>query len=207
MKGLLIKDILNLRKNFKATLLILALFSLYAYGASNPSYMISMVTLILSMMSITSMAYDDMTKWDRYALAMPISRKNIVASKYILSTSLSILSVLISFIITYFFILPRSEMATSELLLIAYIIFAISLVFVSVVLPLIYKFGVEKTRIISIAIFAIPSMLVFILHKLGLQLPSKNQLIIILKISPLILVFTLVCSGLLSYKIYKNKDI
>ena len=84
MKGLMIKDILNLRKNFKTTLLVIGFFAIYAYTSNNPSYMIAMVTLILSMMPLTSMAYDDMSKWDRYALAMPISKKDIVLSKYIL---------------------------------------------------------------------------------------------------------------------------
>lgn len=207
MKGLIIKDILNLRKTFKTTLLIIGFFVIYAYGTNNPGYMISMATLILAMMPITSMAYDDMTKWDRYALSMPISRKDIVMSKYILSILLSMVAVLLSFIITYFFILPRSNMDINELLLVAYVIFSISLVFVSIVLPLIYKFGVERTRIISIAVFAIPTAIVFAFYKMGLQLPSENQLFFFLKISPLILVLVLFSSGLISYGIYKNKDL
>lgn len=207
MKGLMIKDILNLRKNFKTTLLVIGFFAIYAYASNNPSYMIAMVTLILSMMPLTSMAYDDMSKWDRYALAMPISRKDIVVSKYILSILLSLISILISFIITYLFILPRSDMGRRELLLVAYIIFSISLVYVSIVLPLIYKFGVEKTRIITICVFAIPTMMVFAFYKTGLQLPSKKQLLFLLKISPLILILILICSAFFSYIIYKNKDI
>lgn len=207
MKGLIIKDFLNLRKNLKITLLIIGFFAIYAYGTNNPSYMIAMVTFILAMMSITSMAYDDMTKWDRYALAMPISRKDIVISKYILSILLSILSILISFSATYLLILPRSNMDRKELLLITYVVFYISLVYVSVILPFIYKFGVEKTRIISIVIFAIPAMIGFALYKMVLQLPSENQLIFLLKISPLTLILILFCSGLFSYRIYKDKDI
>lgn len=207
MKGLMIKDILNLRKNFKITLLVIGFFAIYAYSSNNPSYMITMVTLILSMMPLTSMAYDDMSKWDRYALAMPISKKDIVLSKYILSILLSLVSILVSFIITYLFILPRSDMGRRELLLVAYIIFFISLVYVSIVLPLIYKFGVEKTRIITMCVFAIPTMMVFAFYKMGLQLPSKKQLLFLLKVSPLILILILICSALFSYITYKNKDI
>ncbi len=207
MKGLMIKDILNLRKNFKTTLLVIGFFAIYAYSSNNPSYMITMVTLILSMMPLTSMAYDDMSKWDRYALAMPISKKDIVLSKYILSILLSLVSILVSFIITYLFILPRSDMGRRELLLVAYIIFFISLVYVSIVLPLIYKFGVEKTRIITMCVFAIPTMMVFAFYKMGLQLPSKKQLLFLLKVSPLILILILICSALFSYITYKNKDI
>ena len=207
MKGLIIKDILNLRKNFKTTLLIIGFFVIYAYASNNPSYMISMATLILAMMPITSMAYDDMSKWDRYALAMPISRKDIVGSKYILSILFSILSIIISFAITYILILPRSDMDINELLLVAYIIFSASLVFISIILPLIYKYGVERTRIISLAVFAFPAMIAFAFYKMGLQPPSKNQLLLLLKLSPIILILILLISGLFSYRIYKNKDI
>lgn len=207
MKGLIIKDILNLRRSFKTTLLIICLFAIYAYGTNNPSYLISMVVLILTMMSITSIAYDDMAKWDRYALAMPISRKDIVISKYVLSILLSIVSVLVSFIVTYILILPRADISIKELLLIAYVVFSISLIFVSMILPFIYKFGVEKARIISIGIFAIPTAILFLLHKIELELPDENQLMFLLKISPLILILILFSSGLFSYIIYKNKDI
>lgn len=207
MKGLIIKDILNLRKSFKTTLLMVGFFTIFAYGTNNPSYIISMVVLILTMMSITSMAYDDMAKWDRYALAMPISRKDIVMSKYILSILLSIVSIIISFIIAYVLILPRSNMGKIELLLVTYAVFTISILFVSITLPLIYKFGVERTRLITMGIFAIPVAIFVVLNKIGVALPNENQLVFLLKLSPLILLIILLSSVLLSYRIYKNKDI
>ncbi|MDX9917756.1 MAG: ABC-2 transporter permease [Gudongella sp.] len=207
MKGLILKDILNLRKQFKTTLLVIGFFAIYAYGTNNPSYMLAMVTLIFAMMPITAMGFDDMSKWDRYALAMPISRKSIVMSKYILSVCLSLLSILVSFFITYIVILPRTDMTGNELLLIAYIIFSISLVFIAIVLPFIYKYGVERARIISIGIFALPTMIVLALYKIGFKLPSKDQLMLLLKISPILLSIIVITSASVSYRIFKSKDI
>lgn len=98
-------------------------------------------------------------------------------------------------------------MERKELLIVTYVIFALSLVFVSVIFPFIYKFGVEKSRIISIAVVAVPTMLGYVLYEMGLQLPIKNQLFFVLRISPLILFLIIFCSASLSYRIYKNKDI
>ncbi len=207
MKGLILKDILNLRKQFKTTLLVIGFFAIYAYGTNNPSYMLSMVTLIFAMMPITAMAFDDMSKWDRYALAMPISRKSIVASKYILSICLSLVSIVISFFISYLVILPRTDITGKELLLIAYLVFYTSLVFASIVLVFIYKYGVERARVISLGIFVLPMMVGLGIYKAGFKPPSKEQLMLLLKISPILLVLILLGSALVSYRIYKNKDI
>lgn len=207
MKGLIIKDILNLKKNFKTILLVIVFFAIYAYRANNPGYMISMTVIMFTIMSITSMTYDDTSKWDGYALTMPISRKDVIVSKYILIASLSMLSALVSFIIAYILILPGTNIGINELSLIAYKTFSISIIFISVLLPFVYKFGVEKAQIIYVMIFAISAAIFFVLNKAGLQLPDENQLILLLKISPLMLISILFSSGLFSYGIYKNKDI
>lgn len=208
MKGLIIKDILNLRKNFRTTALVIGFVSIYAFATNNPFYLIGMVTIILSLSSITSMTYDDMSKWDRYALTMPISRKDIVVSKYILSILLSIVSILVSVTISYLLIITqKNNIESKELLLTAYILFFSSLAYISIMLPLIFKFGVEKSRILFIAVIAIITMLFFMLFSNGLLIPNENQFIFLLKISPFILIIILFTSALFSYIIYKNKDI
>lgn len=208
MKGLLIKDILVLRKSIKTSLPIIIFAAVYSYATDSPAYMLGMITLIFTMMPITSMTCDDMSKWDRYALTMPISRRDIVVSKYILSILLSTVSIIVSTTITYIFIvLPKDNMDRKDLLLAAYLIFFISLVYVSIMLPLIYKFGVERTRILFIAVLAIPGILIYILYKGNLQMPSEEQLLFLLKISPFMLIIILFISAFVSNIIYKNKDI
>jgi len=95
MKGLIIKDILNLKKNLNTLLVLVIFYAFLGYRSGDPSMLIAMIVLLLTMMSITSISYDDLAKWDKYALAMPISRKNIVLSKYILAVLLSISGVVL----------------------------------------------------------------------------------------------------------------
>lgn len=206
MIGLVIKDFLNLKNGFKTSLLILALFSFMAYQSQDPTYLMGVFVLIMSMQSISSMSYDELAKWDIYALTMPISRVKLVISKYILSTMLSIIALIISGSIAYFVILPTSNMSTIEFFLSSYLVFAISILFLSILLPLIYKYGVEKSRLLTFIVIAIPVLLGVFSSKMGIDLPNENQLRSLFKVSPFIIIALLFVSSFISCRIYKNKD-
>lgn len=206
MIGLVIKDILNLRKGLRTSLLILVLFSLMAYQSQDPTYLVGIFVLIMSMQSITSISYDELAKWDTYALTMPISREKLVIGKYVITILLSITAWIISATIAYFVILPVSNMKTIEFLLSSYAIFVISIFFLSVLLPLIYKYGVEKSRLLVFVVISIPVLIGLSLNKVGINLPNENLLMNLLKIWPLIVVVILFISIFISCRIYINKD-
>ena len=78
MKGLLIKDILNMKNYMKQLILLLIFFMAYGVFLKNGTFVGSMITLMLSMQVITTMSYDEYAKWDKYALTMNINRKDVV---------------------------------------------------------------------------------------------------------------------------------
>lgn len=207
MKGLIIKDILNLKKNLNTLIVMFIFYILWSYKFGDPTMLVAMITLMVTMMSITSMSYDDLAKWDKFAIAMPISRKKLVYSKYILSILLSISGVSISIAISYVIKLFNSKISTSELFLSSYIIFIISILFISVVLPLVYKFGVEKSRIMMMAVIAIPMIIAYLISGMGISMPSESQLKLLLWASPILLIITLIISSSISYGIFKKKDL
>lgn len=206
MKGIIIKDLLNLRNSLKTSLLILLIFSYMAFKSQDPKYLVAVFVLIISMQSISAMSYDEMAKWDIYALTMPLSKSKLVISKYILSILLSIIALIISATTSYFFILPISNMSTREFLLSSYLIFAIAILFISALLPLIYKYGVEKSRLLTFVVISIPILIGILFNQLGIGLPNESQLMNLLKTSPFIIIIVLYISSLISCKIYKAKD-
>lgn len=206
MIGLLIKDIINLKNSFRTSLLILALFSFMAYQSQDPTYLMGVFVLMMSIQSISSISYDELAKWDIYALTMPISRVKLVISKYILSIMLSIIALIISGTIAYLVILPTSNMNRLEFLLSAYLVFAISTLLLSVLLPLIYKYGVEKSRLLIFVVISIPVLIGIFFSKIGIGLPDENQLRNLFKVSPFIIIVLLFISSFISCRIYKNKD-
>lgn len=206
MTGLIIKDILNLKKSLMTSLVMLLFFSLTAYQSGDPKFLVGTIVLIISMQSISSISYDDLAKWDIYALTMPISRRKLVMSKYILSILLSITSLIISSAIAYFLILPISSMGIREFFLTSYLIFLIALLLISVILPLIYKFGVERSRLLLFLVISIPILMGLLLSKTGMTFPNENQFWILVKISPFVITIVLFISSLISCKIYRSKD-
>lgn len=217
MRGLVIKDILNLRKGIATTLFMISVYGIFSYGTGDMSMLIGMTTFIMTSMAVSSMTYDDMSKWDSYALAMPITRRDIVLSKYILSLILCTIATIVASIFSILITYIRGDFISmgnvQEILVIAYIMFLICMVFTSIITPLIFKFGVENARVLMVGSVFIPIGIGYLLVKIGVlsssieQLPSGEQLKIMLYASPIILILILMLSASTTYEIYRRKDI
>ncbi len=207
MKGLIIKDLLNLKKYIITLIPVILLFTFMAYQSGDPNFLVGVVVMLFTMMSVTSISYDDLARWDGYALAMPISRKTIILSKYLLAIILSATGVIVSTAIAYILRLYTGGFNTLDLMLQFYSVFAVSILFVSIILPLIYIFGVEKTRLLMMAVVAIPMSIIYLFNQMGIPMPSDSQFMTLLKISPLILIIFLFTSISISNRIYKRIDI
>lgn len=207
MKGLIIKDLLNLRKHLKTLLLFLVFYGFLSYRNGDSTLLIMMVALFIILLVITSMTEDESAKWDRIALAMPISRKTIVRSKYVLLILLLLTGMIPVIGLAYIMMNIKGTLNISKLGISSYTGFAMALLFVAISIPLIYKYGVEKTRMLTFIIVAIPTAIGFIIETVGIPFPNKEQIMILLKISPILLGLFLLASSKISYSIYKNKDI
>ena len=80
MKGLILRDLLNLRKNLK-TIIIMCLFYTLLFSTLNPTFLSGMITILFAMQILTTFSYDDYSKWNMYALSLPITKKQLVLSK------------------------------------------------------------------------------------------------------------------------------
>lgn len=207
MKGLIIKDLLNLRKYLRTLFLFLIIYSLISYRSGNTVLLMLMVSLLVTMMVITSMNEDETVQWDRLALAMPISRKTVVMSKYLLLIILLIAGIIPATGLAYLIMYLKGSLVLSRLWITSYGALAMALLYVAVSIPLIYKYGVEKTRVLTFVLVGIPVAIGFIIESVGIPLPSTEQLMILLKVSPILLVLFLLVSIEISYNIYRRKDI
>ncbi len=207
MTGLVLKDILNLKKNFR-TLILITIFYIGIFRLSGDAAFLSgMILFIFVMQFITSFSYDDIAKWDRYALSLPIKRTEMVKSKYLLALMFLIIGSAASFLMDIAFRYFDNTLDIKESLLTMYSLAAVACIFISILMPLIYKFGVERSRIMIIGCVAIPFGLIYIIHKLGVEPPSENMLMLLLKISPLIVILIMYISYLISCNIYNKKEI
>lgn len=206
MKGLLFKDLFTLRKQGKVYLLLVVFYVFYSMLMKNVSMLSAMLTILCAIAPITTLAYDENCKWDRYALSMPISRKMIVLSKYVFGLLLLLISMAIVTPLSMVVVSYTREMKMMPTFMITLVVNGIAVLFLSVLLPLLFKFGVEKGRLFMFMIFFIPMAIAYLYNKMNLSLPSKETLKILGYLSPVFLVIILLISITISIKIYEKKE-
>lgn len=215
MKGLLIKDILNMKNYMKQLVLVLIFFIAYGIFLKNGTFVGTMITLMLSMQVITTMSYDEYVKWDKYALTMNINRKDIIISKYIFFTISIIIGIVVG-ITTSIAInqIAKLDTGMNEIIVTSIVVPCVFAILFSIIIPVVFKTGVEKGRIVMMLILFIPAILVGaivkISEKANITMPSPSNLEILMKFGVLGLVLLTILAVFISYKvslsIYNKKE-
>ena len=202
MLGLLYKDIVNLKAQFKVMALLVILYSFFAFASGNSAMLGAIITILGAMMPITALAYDEKAHWDKYALTMPVSRNQIVMSKYLLGSGF----VMIAFVINLIFNLLTGMMPTDMFLPVTFALTAAGFLFMTLLFPVMIKFGVEKGRIMMFLLILLPTIFAMIGSKLNLPLPSEELLLLLPYIGFVGSILLCGISLLISMKIYQNKE-
>lgn len=149
MKGLIIKDFLNIKKQATPMLLFITLYFFISLITGNSSFFTGILMIFCAMLPITSLSYDDKSGFAKYALTLPVSRQTIIKSKYMMAL------ILLGFgsIITFFSNTFIGNLTFTENLLSIIITIFIDSIIISISLPAIFKFGIEKGRFIMIGSF------------------------------------------------------
>lgn len=217
MKALILKDLLVLRKVSKVYLVLFVVYFILSFylwdesGAGN--FAIGFITIMCAMLPITALSYDERSHWDKYALTMPVSRRDMVVSKYLLGLTLIIgidlLLFLASALAGHFRGGFDVAAQVQEILLFA----CAGVLFLSVNLPAMIKLGVERGRIVLIAlvIFLVCVPFTFLQNKNltsvagvdGAGLLPTNILLALLGITVLVML----ASMKLSIGLYKKKSL
>ena len=202
MKGLIIKDFINLKKQSKVIGALVIFYLLISITSKNNSMFGAMMLILFAMMPITAISYDEKANWDKYGLTMPVSRTDMVLSKYILGLILSSFALVLNFIAQIFM---GTEMNTENITVI-FVIFGISILFISLLLPIIFKFGVEKGRMLMIVVLMLPTLIIILLPEIVKTPPSEEMIVKALYALPFIIVIFYLLSIFISVNIYKKKE-
>lgn len=141
MKALLYKDAMVLWKQMKIMLLLILVFAVLPSEFQN-----TFAVLYAALLPYSALAYDERSRWDRMATAMPYSARDIVTEKYVFGwiAALGTLALTLVLRLVSQYLLHLGEGASVEMLLMA---FLGSLIAMAVTLPLLFRFGVEKGRL------------------------------------------------------------
>ena len=225
MKGLLIKDlkiILNQKKLFLVAVLFGAFF---AYTNKDVTFAATYIVILMSMLALTTISYDDINGGMLFILSLPTTRTLYVVEKYIFTALNLVFSCVVSIVVCMLLgMLFGLDINTSTIISTT----AGSTVGVGLMLavniPLELKFGVEKSRtaiFLSVAAIAVIvvggyKLLTEVLHidlkGMAMDVLSKlpsNQVALDAIIAAaffLVLVIILAISYVFSYKIIMKKE-
>ena len=221
IKGLIIKDLLQLKTYRKTLILFIFVFVVSGMQQETMDSAMSMVTIMLilvfGMVGIGTFSYDEMAKADRYILTLPLTRKEVVRAKYVLVILLTLIGAVVGVLASGIISYVMSKELPDFLELISYALGGIlGIAFVEgIQIPCIYKFGAEKGRIQIFIVIAIMAFLLggifYIGEKININLPVNNILNILTNYMPLVLLTATVIIYFVSYKIayklYSKKEI
>lgn len=210
MTGLVLKDFLVLRKALRTYVLFLIFYLILAIvGLFSISFITAFVQIIVMILPMSSFAYDDLAKWDRYAMTLPLGRRAVVRAKY----AFVLLMILVAAAFALLSCVALSITAAQpveENLAAGVGALSVGLLAVDVTLPLNYKMGPERARPFLYAIIFIPVILIVLAARAGWldnleQLPLSVVLPLLCLI-PLVILLGLPVSYLISCRVVEQKE-
>lgn len=202
MKALIYKDFCNNKKQMLISLVMMSL--IFGFMNSNMDFIPFAFGFVCTMNLFASFGYDEKSELDYFLLSSPISRFQIVLSRYVFIILFVIAEVVIGGAVNLA-LGGKFELYTQ------FFFAAFLFTFGSHLIPILIKYGVEKGRII----FVITYLVFFVILQFGMKEMGNNILSILSVVnmdvlSTVFFVISLVVTGIsifISHRIYLNKEI
>lgn len=210
LKGILIKDISIIKSQLFIVVGIIIFYIAATALSKDTAYVASFAgsynVVLMTMLPVTLLGYDEKNKWGRYSAAMPVSRKANVVSKFVVMLGMSAINAVVLGIV--FYITGRGDMVTFIIAILGASLFTGSLVTV-----LAYKFGSNNARFIFIGVLLIAFIFIaysarynFALIGNGISFDIGGIKMIALGFFAFSVLVSLACM-MASIRIYENKDL
>lgn len=165
MNGLLYKDLLNLTPTLKYLVFMALIFCVVFIPLGNELPVYIILIMFGALLPTTAISFDTAARWDKYAVSLPVTRREIVAARYQLMVGGICVAGVISLIIAVaMMILMPGEgifLPYFSPLMLMVLFVACGLLLGSIALPLTLKFGVEKMRYIIMVVALTPVVVIF----------------------------------------------
>lgn len=156
-KGLIYKDLFLLKEAFPiVALAVLFLLFTIILGFSGGFLALCIMLMVFAVKVVEStLIYDETDGWDSFVLTAPVSRKEIIRSKYLLQILSLAGAFLISAVILLLISLVPMFSGEEWLFLMLFVGFCYALVYGAVVIPIYLKFGQHASRYVAFAILVV----------------------------------------------------
>ena len=152
MKGLLLKDIYTLAKQMRFFLLMVVFMAAVPGGQTVP-----FAIMYSAMLPYTALAYDERSHWNDFARMMPYTTRQMVASKFALGWMSIGCAVLLSAVGAGFTAFADRQRGL-EVLMTLPILASIAAIIMAVTLTLMFRYGVEKGRMLLMVLLVFSAL-------------------------------------------------
>lgn len=155
MNGLLKKEFFVLRKQLRTWTLLFVLYAAIAVtGVWGPYILTTLVTVMTLMTPLSAFGYDQSTGWETFVATLPGGREKAVGARYLFCLLVDLAAAALALGLTLLLGLLRfADVALDEAAASTLSCAAVALLMIAVALPLCYKLGVEKARVVYMAVF------------------------------------------------------
>lgn len=207
MSGLIYKEFCAMKGQLRAWLFAVLILGAYGIALKSASFIYMITSLIGIMSTLTIFTYDKMYRCDEYIAAMPVSREKIVLSKYLFLLLLDIAVTAAAVVISFLFsLLMGFSESKGDMLMAMASVFGVTILLQELLLPLIYRLGAEKGRIVFMILAVSPFLLITILKQQNITL-DVELMMTAAKLMPIILVAGAFLSYYISVSVYRRKDL
>lgn len=211
MSGLIWKDLMVLRKTLKTYgLFFLFYFLMAAVGLFNISFVTAVLQLIVIMLPMSAFAYDEQAKWDRYAIALPLGRRRVVAARYLFTLLMVLIAAAFSLLTCTVISITGNGLFLENLAAVLTTL-GLGLLVADLLLPLNYKLGPERSRPYLYAIVFLPVIALVGAAQLGwldwLDQVPESYVISLFALAALLPLLGFPVSCLVSCRIMERKEV
>lgn len=151
MKGMIVKDLLTLKKSSPIIILFILGCSIISISGES-MVMMFMLPILMSSFVIGIFNDDAKSRWNIYSLGLPFERKHYVASKYLMVIMTALFSIVIILVTYFVFSKINMENDIKEILLLVDVSFCCSLIYPAILIPIILLFNSDIGKMIMMAI-------------------------------------------------------
>ena len=155
MKGLLIKDLKILAKQKKFFIFVLLLMVVMSFSMEDVSFSATYSVLIISMLTLTTISYDEMNGGMLFLLSLPANRKTYVKEKYVFAMLNLVFAAVLAFAFGYVAsMVKQTDIAVADFAASVMIVLVAVGMALALAIPVDLKYGAEKGRMIVIGVLA-----------------------------------------------------
>lgn len=178
MRGLIEKDIRLLLHSKQTFLCFIAIAMMLGVTQKN-TFMVGYVTFMIAAFLVSTLSYDEMNHGFAFLFTLPIDRKIYVREKYLFCMGGAVITWFIALVL-YLFVLTvsNSDSVFSEEIVKGLAFLPIAILFLSLLLPLQLKFGVEKSRLLVIGISVFTGIMIYFLAEKSGILEGESTVIL-----------------------------